>query len=61
MSTLKEELGEMLKLGFLGDSFICAFLDKSGIHKKPDYQKEIAEQLKRLNKLREQQLKQLEK
>lgn len=56
MALVKDELSELLKLGFLDDKFICAFLDKSGIKKKLDYQKETAEALKRLKKLKEQQL-----
>ncbi len=55
MGILKE-IGECLNQCFVNDSFIGAFLDKSGIHKKSDYQKEMAEHLKKLVELKEKQL-----
>lgn len=61
MSFLKKQLGEAIKLGFLGDSFISEFLEASGIYKKSNYQKEIAEQMTALAKIQEKQLNNLGK
>lgn len=51
MKTLKTEVAQVLKIVFADDSFIRAFLDSSGINKKPDYQKEISENMKELTQL----------
>lgn len=55
MSILKE-IGECFAPAFVDDKFISSFLDKSGIHKKPDYQEEMAKAMKKLADISEQRL-----
>lgn len=57
MGSLKDEFGKIFKLAFVEDNKpLETFLDKAGIYKKPNYKKEIAENLKRKNDLTEKQL-----